>query len=252
MKADQLTNNGAIVFAEPGRNDIDEAGICVPPTAYTLEGFRAWAKSDDFPEHGRFAFIGGRLYIDLTMEEIETHNKVKTEVSRVIANINVREDLGQFYSDGVLITNADAGVSNEPDAAFVLWESLRKGRVRAIPREGHQGQYVEIEGSPDWMMETVSASSVKKDTRWLPEHYHRAGIREYWLIDARGDELSFQILVYTPEGYVPAPRKNGWQYSPVFRRWFRLERLRDRMGLWKYVLRVRKDMASNERKQKRG
>jgi hypothetical protein len=52
----------------PGRE------ILVPPFAHTLAGFRAWAKSDDFPERGHISFIDQEIIIDMSPEELETHN----------------------------------------------------------------------------------------------------------------------------------------------------------------------------------
>ena len=43
------------------------------------------------------------------------------------------------------------------------------------------------------MIEIVSDSSVAKDTRRLPAAYHKAGVGEFWLVDARGPETSFTI-----------------------------------------------------------
>jgi Uma2 family endonuclease len=138
--------------------------------------------------------------------------------------------------------NTDAGVSHEPDAAFVSWESFEAGRAHAIPREGFKGQFMEIEGSPDWHMEIVSEGSVTKDKRQLPESYHKAGVREYWLIDARGADIQFQILINTPTGYQPAETKDGWQFSVVFQRWFKLERTRGKLDRWRYSLLVREQV----------
>jgi Uma2 family endonuclease len=88
-------------------------------------------------------------------------------------------------------------------------------------------------------MEVVSHSSVRKDTQQLRLAYHAAGISEYWLIDARGEEIDFQILWHTPAEYVPAPKKNGWQESRVFKRKFRLQRRRGRLNLWEYTLQMK-------------
>jgi Uma2 family endonuclease len=225
-----------ILHAEPV---FESAGISIPPAAHTLEGFRSWAKSKQFPERGHFAFLEGGLYIDVTMEEIETHNKVKTEVARVIANLNCAEDRGEFYSDGVLLTNLDAELSTEPDGVFVLWDSLENGRAISVPREGHEKQYTEIEGAPDWVLEVVSTSSVTKDTSILRAAYHAAGIGEYWLIDARHEQLSFIILYRDSTAYIEAPQMEDWQYSRVFARHFRLERERGRLDRWKYTLQTK-------------
>jgi Uma2 family endonuclease len=73
----------------------------------------------------------------------------------------------------------------------------------------------------------------------LRELYHRAGISEYWLIDARGEDINFQILVRRAKGYQRATVRDGWWRSQVFNRWFRLVRRRDRMGQWQYRLELK-------------
>ncbi|MCI0457887.1 MAG: Uma2 family endonuclease [Gemmataceae bacterium] len=221
------------------RPHADRLSVRIPVTASTLAGFRAWALSDAFPEHVRAAFIGQEIYLDMSNEELETHNMIKTEVTYVLVGLNRARRSGTYYSDGVLVTHEEAGVSNNPDGTFVTDDSLQAGRVRLVPRAGEQGQFTELEGTPDWAMEIVSNSSVEKDTHQLREAYHRAGIREYWLIDARGEEIGFQILYWRKSGYVAAPSKDGWQRSRVFGCSFRLERRRDPVGLWEYTLHVR-------------
>jgi Uma2 family endonuclease len=213
--------------------------IRIPPSAHTFDGFRAWSQSDDFPEQGRICFIQGEIVIDMSGDELQTHNKVKGEVARILLNLNAKHDLGELYVDGAQISNETAGVSNQPEGCFCSWEALESERVRLIPREGEAGQFIEVEGTPDWVMEIVSDSSVHKDTHQLRIAYHAAGIPEYWLIDARGEEIRFEILWYTAAEYVPAPEKNGWQESKVFKRKFRLQRRRGRLGLWQYTLQMK-------------
>ena len=53
-------------------------------------------------------------------------------------------------------------------------------------------------------MEIVSDSSVVKDTRQLRQAYARAGVHEYWLVDARGEDLLFEILSNTGGEFAPA------------------------------------------------
>jgi Uma2 family endonuclease len=213
--------------------------LAVPASAFTLAGFRKWATAEDFPEQVRVTFVDGEIILDMSNEEIETHVAVKGEVSRVLLNLNRELRLGKFYPDGVLLTNEAGKVSNNPDGVFVLRESITSGRVRLVPREGKEGQYIEMEGTPDLVIEVVSLSSVGKDTDRLREAYHKAGIPEYWLIDARGEELSFQVLLRRQRRYAPAPVRDGWQRSGVLGRSLRLERRRDDLGLWEYTLAVR-------------
>jgi Uma2 family endonuclease len=205
----------------------------------TLEGFREWATSDEFPEHVRAAFIDNEVYLDMSNEEPGAHVGVKSEISAVLYALVRQGKLGKFFNDGLLLTNEAAGVSNNPDASFCSWKSLRSGRVRVVPREGQPDRTRDLEGTPDWVLEVVSDSSVGKDTQQLREAYHKAGIAEYWLIDARGVEIEFTILLHRKAGYVPAPVKEGWQRSKVFGRDFRFLRERDEMGLWEYTLAIR-------------
>lgn len=219
---------------------IEHAAVRIPVHALDFPGFRAWSRSDDFPEVGRIAFLGEEIYVDMSPERLDTHNAVKTEVMRVTANVNVEGDLGKIYSDRTRLVNEVAGLSNEPDGCFAKWESFESVRIRQVPSETQEGDYVELEGSPDWVMEIVSPASEKKDATVLKEKYHQAAIAEYWLIDARGDRVDFQILWNRRNGYDTCVRRAGWQKSRVFGRWFKLERRRDRIGQWQYRLRVKK------------
>ncbi len=108
--------------------------------------------------------------------------------------------------------------------------------MRLVPVEGQEGRYDEIAGAPDWVMEVVSDYSVDKDRTLLRKAYHTAGIREYWLIDARGRQVDFRILLWHKKGYIPAPGNGAWQHSHVFERIFRLTRKKHRDGDWLYRL----------------
>ena len=91
-------------------------------------------------------------------------------------------------------------------------------------------------GTVDWVLEIVSPSSRRKDKKLLRDAYYKAGIAEYWLVDALGDEIEFQLLVSGDGGYVAAQAADGWLASPTFRRSFKLTRERDDDGYWFYTL----------------
>ena len=213
--------------------------VQIPTSAATLEGFRAWAQSDEFPQRGRISFINQEIVIDMSPEELEKHNKVKKEISRVLETLIRDLDLGTLYPDGAAVTHEGVELSTEPDATFVSWNALETGRVRLLPRAGHPDEFVELEGSPDWVLEVVSRSSLKKDSELLRTQYHAAGIREYWLVNALDEEIDFQILLHASDGYVAATRQDGWHPSTVFGHSFRLTRSPDRLGYWRYTLDVR-------------
>lgn len=215
-----------------------ECNVTIPETAHTLDGYRAWVRSDDFPERGEISFLDGEIHIDMSPEKYQSHNQVKAEINHVVYELVKECDLGNYYPDGAWLTNEAAGLSTEADASLATWDTLRSGRVNFVPSKDDDDS-IEMQGSPDWVLEVVSDSSVRKDTKRLPSLYHRAGIREYWLIDARGDDVLFTIFHHEPECYAAANDDDGWQTSRVFGRQFRLERKRDQVGGWRYTLLVR-------------
>src|SRR5205823_201663 len=87
----------------------EERGLFIPAGAATYEGFRAWATSDEFPEMLRVSYMNQGILIDMSPEELETHNKVKGEVSRVVGNLNRDLDLGELYFDRALVSYPAVG-----------------------------------------------------------------------------------------------------------------------------------------------
>lgn len=209
----------------------------VPPSAHSLDGFREWVHAAALPHGFRVTFIAGKVLIDMSPERIGSHGAVKMEVSAVLYHLIRGKDLGEFYPDGTLVSNRAADVANEPDAIFVSRATFATGRARLVPSADGR-DFIEVEGSPDMVLEVVSPSSVGKDTVRLRERYHLAGVAEYWLIDARGDELLFDILRHRPAGYESVPPASGWLPSDVFASRFRLDRLRGPQGAWRYTLQV--------------
>ncbi len=210
--------------------------VSVPSTVFDHAGFRAWAVSPDFPDHVRATFIDGEVLLEMSPEEIETHNKVKGHVYAALLRLAEQENLGEAYADGVLVTHPEAGLSAEPDITFVSWASLESGRVRLLEASGRKDRFVEIEGSPDLVVEVVSESSVRKDTVLLRQSYVRAGVSEYWIIDARSDTIRYEILLLDGDGFRSATPVGSPQPSQVFGRTFTLTRARNRAGRFTYRL----------------
>ena len=87
-------------------------------------------------------------------------------------------------------------------------------------------------------MEIVSDTSVVKDTRRLPAAYFQAGVREFWLADARGETPVFIIHRPGPSGFEPVARDaDGFQPSAVLGCRYRLDAARDADGNWEFDLR---------------
>jgi Uma2 family endonuclease len=213
--------------------------VVVPEGITNIQAFRRWATSEDFPRRGRFSFLCGSLYVDMSMEQLFTHNQIRTQHTVVLGGIAAADESGYFFSDRALLTNVAASLSTEPDSTFVLYDTIRSRRVRLT--KGKEKGYVEIVGSPDMVLEVVSDSSVRKDYEILRELYWKAKIPEYWLVDAREDNLLSEILRWGPHSYVSTRRQaGGWLASPVFGRSFRLKQKTDPLGNPVYTLEVRK------------
>lgn len=214
--------------------------IAIPPSGMTLEGFNGWLYSGDFPERGRVTFADGTLIIEMSPERIDSHLRVKGEISSVIGRLVKDEDLGEFYPDGARFRNDSAGLSAEPDAAYASWDTLESGKLTPPKDRPQDGKHIELVGAPDWVCEILSDSAVDKDTNILFRAYHKAGVREYWLIDACGLEIKFRMFAWTESGYLAIESCEDWLVSPVFDREFRLARSHNKVGHWQYELQQRK------------
>jgi Uma2 family endonuclease len=207
--------------------------LTIPTWVTDLSSFRHWADGDDFPENGRICWLDGDVWADMSKEQIFSHVLLKTEITAVLSRLVKDKKMGLFLGDGAMLVNMDVDFACVPDAVFVSGAGLRD-RVRLI--EGKDSGYVELEGSPDMVLEVVSTSSVHKDTVTLRRAYREAGIHEYWLVDARKEPLFFDILRYTPRGYTGTPKRNGWVKSAVFGKAFRLTQAARKHGHPEYTL----------------
>jgi Uma2 family endonuclease len=159
-------------------------------------------------------------------------------VAGLYAVVVERLDRGLVLTDSSRLTSPAADLSAEPDVLVVFYESLRSGRVRLVPRaDAAASRYTEVEGAADLVVECVSDSSVTKDSRVLLDLYHRAGVREYWLVDARGVEAILTIYQWTADGYTQIARDDtGFVTSPLLGCAFRLARRERLAGIAVYRL----------------
>ncbi len=211
--------------------------VSIPSWVVDLESFRRWADADDFPEDGRAWYLKGEVWIDMSKQQIFTHVLVKTELTITLGHLVKTANLGLFLGDGALLSNIAANTSGVPDAMFVSHATLASDRVHLV--EGWEGGHVELEGTPDMVLEVVSSSSVHKDTVVLRQAYWQAGIREYWLVDARQEPVRFDILRRTAKRYTATPKRDGWLKSAVFGQSFRLSQRINAVGHPEYTLTVR-------------
>lgn len=214
---------------------LDGVPVEVPFEARTLEGFRAWqAGREDQP--GQVCFVRGHVFLEMSQDQ-RTHEPIVSEVTAVLKALTREVETGRYFSSPTWITCAQAELSAEPDGSFATFEALRSGRLTINPTRSS-----ELIGAPDFVLEVVSKSSVKKDRRLLRGAYAAAGVGEYWLIDARREDRPprFELLVLRGDAYEEvAPDPEGWRASPTWQRSFRLRRVVDPAGLPDFRLDVR-------------
>ncbi len=215
---------------------VDTVSVHIPSGIDSLESFRHWAHSAAFPETGRIGYVKGEVWVDMSKEQF-SHNQVKGEIAAVLTALVKAARSGRFFPDGYLLTNPAADLATNPDGLFVSTAALRAGRVRLV--EGAEEGYVELEGTPDMVLEVVSPSSVEKDTEVLRDLYWQAGIPEYWLADPRGKRCELTILRHGPKGYTVTRKQGGWLRSGVFGKSVRLTEERDALGYSEYTLELR-------------
>lgn len=138
-----------------------------PDSIQKLAGFRTWATSEHGPDEGlRASFLADEVILDMSPEEINSHNPIKTEITSVLAQFVKRQQLRRFYSDRTFCTNEEATISIEPDAVFVLWSSIEANRVQLLPHheEGeHRHFRLTRERDPVNLWEyTLDVKSIRK------------------------------------------------------------------------------------------
>jgi hypothetical protein len=209
----------------------------IPPYVVDRESFYRWACSEEFPERGRFSFLRGEIWADLSMEEVYTHNLVKGAFQISVGGLAETSDLGYYLGDGMLLGNIAADLSTEPDGMFVSYAALESGRAVCV--EGRLPGFFKIEGTPEMVLEVVRASSLTKDTELLRELYWQAGIAEYWLVDVRTG-IHFELLKRGPKRYAGTRRQaDGWLQSNVFDKSFRVTQRTDRLGRTRFSVEIR-------------
>src|SRR5260370_20789057 len=93
-------------------NIIIEERVCIPAWVDDLESFRRWARSDEFPERGWFSHLNGEIWVDLSMEELFSHNQVKMEFTAVVGGLIRTHETGYFVCDRILLLKPSAALSS--------------------------------------------------------------------------------------------------------------------------------------------
>lgn len=131
---------------------------------YTIDDIYA------LPDGERAELIEGELY--MMSPPGTTHQRLVLLLSRIIGNY-IQEKNGDceaFPAPFAVFLNNDEHTYVEPDISIICDKSK-------LDEKG-------CNGAPDWVIEIVSPSSKRMDYFIKMEKYRRAGVREYWIVDA--------------------------------------------------------------------
>jgi len=130
----------------------------------------------------RHQIILGRLF-NVLWEYVHANN-----LGLVAPEVNVTLSTGNFYG---------------PDIVYLKTEHLSRYHE-------HRG---EIVGTPDLIVEVLSASTAAYDRNEKMEDYHRAGVPWLWYVDQ--DTLAIEEYQWTPDGYLRrAPLRASRKFKP--------------------------------------
>ena len=211
--------------------------IEIPVWVNDLASFRKWVHSGVLPEKLKVHYLNGQVWVDISMEELNSHNRVKQALYMALGRLIEEGDLGNVICDGMRYTSVEGDFSTEMDAAFVSHATLAAERVWF--ESGKRGKATEMVGTPDLVVEIISRTSVDKDEEWLFSQYWYAGIPEYWVIDARGDEIAFDIYKRTAKGFTAVRKTDGWAKSMALGKEFLLTRREPQNAIVTYALESR-------------
>ena len=213
--------------------------IRIPEGLTTLPKFLRWLDTTELPEKLPIRFYQGEVWVDL-MEELFSHNQIKTALGITLGGLIAEEDLGLYTTDGMFFANDEAELGTTPDAMFLSNASIAAKRVRFAAGKRRRAVATRVVGSPDLVVEIVSPSSEDVDTAWLMSAYHDAGVTEYWVINALDeDDVRLDIYNRGKKEFIAARARDGWVKSEVLGKSFRLLTKKGKSGHVRYSLEVR-------------
>src|SRR5687768_136433 len=104
----------------------------IPAWVGDPKSFLRWADSPAFPTVGRYSFIRGQVHVDLSLEQLLIHNRLKVRITSALDTLATTFALGYVFGDRARLRNTVADLSVEPDITFVSYEARRTGRVTLV------------------------------------------------------------------------------------------------------------------------
>src|SRR5438552_1278221 len=77
--------------------------VSIPAWVHDLDSFRRWARSKEFPETGRICYLNGEVWVDMSKEQVFTHNQVKSEFNISLGSLIKMVRMGRYFPDSMLL-----------------------------------------------------------------------------------------------------------------------------------------------------
>lgn len=141
------------------------------------------------------------------------HQELMGWLYRLLADFVEHRDLGSAVFDCFTRLTKPSRQIRVPDVLFI-----QKSRLAELVRSGQP-----IQGSPDLVIEVVSADSAARDWREKYAVYQAAGFREYWVIDPANrvveayqfDEAGYR-KIEPVDGKIASLVVAGWYLRPAW------------------------------------
>lgn len=150
----------------------------------TQKVFRKFAEARErLGDHYHYELLNGRIVMNPLAGF--PHGQIDSNVSMLL-NVHVKQyRLGRVFgsSQGFELPSGD---TVQPDCTFVSlqrWNAAPPPRPRSFPRV-----------VPDLVVEIFSESTGKSDREEKRLIYEKNGVREYWIVDWRGEDLTVFLL----------------------------------------------------------
>ena len=146
--------------------------------------FRTFVAKRSRHDANHYELLNGRIVMNPPAGY--PHGRVEHRLQRVLARLATDRGLGEVFgsSQGYELPSGD---TVEPDTSFV---SAERWSQMPAPEEGAFLHFV-----PDLVVEVLSQSTSAYDRGEKKAIYERNGVREYWLLDWRAQQLTvFRLL----------------------------------------------------------
>lgn len=104
---------------------------------------------------------------------------------------------------------------------------------------------------PSWVMDLKSfrawAHSDEYPERGHFAFYWKAGVPEFWLVDARQSPAEFQIFKHSPQGYDLQPSQEMGAFPPLFGRFFQLIQGEDPLGKVSFEVKIGPELSGGKK-----